>query len=259
MDIPPPVLPDRLIGISTKMYFDLPTTADYIQEMVLNHPEPPSSKCGLFFIPTFPSLPAAMAYIMQAPHIMLGGQNCHWEDSGAHTGEVSPLVLKQLGCSIVELGHAERRKAPFNESDELIATKAAAAWRNGLIPLVCIGEQQQSQIISEGVGMAVKECVPQVLSVLDELPDDADIIFAYEPVWAIGAQAPASADHVLAVVGALREVIQQTKVKGQLRILYGGSAGPGTWKTLKSGLDGLFLGRFAHDKAAYGEVVAEVA
>ena len=140
----------------------------------------------------------------------------------------------------------------------MVAKKAQAAVRNGLIPLVCIGETQKSGIMSEGVGLAIRECMPQITTVLDVIPQGTSFILAYEPVWAIGAKEPASADHVLAVVGELRRACQQMGRTKEVRILYGGSAGPGTWENLKSGVDGLFLGRFAHDVHAFKRTVEEV-
>ena len=169
-------------------------------------------------------------------------------------------MLRQLGCTIVELGHAERRRAPVHETDELVARKARAVVRNRMVPLVCIGEtgRSKSGIVSEGVGIAVREVVPQLKAVLAAVPEDAGVIFAYEPVWAIGAAEPASSDHVLAVVGELRRVVAAMgRVEG-VRVLYGGSAGPGTWEGLKTGLDGLFLGRFGHDLDSVKRVVEEV-
>ncbi|KAL8937090.1 MAG: hypothetical protein Q9216_004605, partial [Gyalolechia sp. 2 TL-2023] len=161
----------------------------------------------------------------------------------------SPLMLKQTGCDIVELGHAERRAPPFNETDEIIASKAQAAVRNQLIPLVCIGERNRSSIASEGVGIAVRECSGQINAITDAVEGDRDIIFAYEPVWAIGAAEPAGKDHVVTVVQQLRKVVEDKRRTGAVRFLYGGSAGPGVWSGLKEGVDGLFLGRFAHDVA----------
>lgn len=190
--------------------------------------------------------------------VILGAQNCHWEDSGAFTGEVSPAMCKEVGCSIVELGHAERRRAPFDETDEMVAIKAIAVVRNKMVPLVCIGEKDKGESISQGVGMAISQCQPQIYAVLNTIPDDADVIFAYEPIWAIGASEPASADYVNAVVGFLKELREVTGRSGQVRFLYGGSAGPGTWEQLKGSLDGLFLGRFAHDVDAFVESIREV-
>lgn len=212
------------------------------------------------------------------PPILLGAQNTHDADRGAHTGEVSPLLLRQLGVTIVEIGHAERRAVPFGESEGWIARKVRAVVRNGMLPLVCVGEKGHSGGGGGGDGgreggggggdggadidieTAVHECTGQVLSAVDAVLDECTgqpggtphphpgIVFAYEPVWAIGASAPASAGHVLGVVAALREVVRQRapRFKGAVRFLYGGSAGPGTWQTLRSGCDGLFLGRFAH-------------
>ncbi|KAL8917971.1 MAG: hypothetical protein Q9208_007635 [Pyrenodesmia sp. 3 TL-2023] len=255
-----PTLPTTLIGISTKMYFDLPSTTTYISSL----PLPPAST-ALFIIPSFPALPAAAAQIKKlrsstqpAPTILLGAQNCSHADSGAYTGEVSALMLKQIGCDVVELGHAERRAAPFNETDEMVAEKAKAAVRNQLIPLICIGERNKSSIVSEGVGIAIRECARQVNAVLDAVEADRDVIFAYEPVWAIGASEPAGKDHVVAVVGQLSKMVQGRRRGGEVRWLYGGSAGPGIWQGLKGGVDGLFLGRFAHEVENVKRILKEV-
>ncbi|CAD6587480.1 MAG: hypothetical protein ASARMPRED_003157 [Alectoria sarmentosa] len=256
--MPSPTLPNRLVGVNLKMYFDAPSTTAYITAITKFFAPPASISTGVFILPSYPCLASASDLLDMTPQIILGAQNCHSEDSGAHTGEVSPLMLKQVGCRIVCLGHAERRRAPFNETDEVVATKAKAVVRNGMIPLVCIGEKSQSSIMSEGVGLAIRESSPQVMSVLRMVPGDVPIIFAYEPVWAIGAQEPASADHVLAVVKNLKELVSTVEGRAEVRILYGGSAKPGTWGTLKQGLDGLFLGRFAHDVGNFERVVKEV-
>jgi len=249
-------LPERLVGTNTKMYFDLPATTSYISSVSKIAP-PSGSSTGTFIIPSYPCLAAASEALKATPQVLLGAQNCHEEDSGPHTGEVSALMLKQMGCSIVLLGHAERRSAPFNETDEMVAEKAKAVARNGMIPLVCIGEKSRSNIISEGVGIAIRECSSQIMQVLRAV-SDAPIIFAYEPVWAIGAQEPASADHVLNVVAGLKKLIKTMGAEREFRMIYGGSAKPGTWATLKGGLDGLFLGRFAHNVENFKQVVQEV-
>lgn len=167
-------------------------------------------------------------------------------------------MLSELGCRIVEIGHAERR-ALFHESNTDVAKKAAAAARNGLIPLVCIGETERAKGV---LSMAVGDCAAQINAVLNDkaLPPDAEVILAYEPVWAIGAAAPASAEHVLGVVGALRELPSlKARKEGSVRIVYGGSAGPGLFEQLKGGVDGLFLGRFAHNVEAFVQTIREVA
>jgi len=240
--------------MSMKMYFDLDHTIRYIQGvyeldgLAWNH------RVDLFVIPDFITIMEA-ARILQPSHVILGAQDTFWKDEGAYTGEVSPLVLRQAGVKIVEMGHAERR-AIFGETDEQVALKAGAAARNGLTPLVCIGERTHHNIASAAVGMAIEECKPQVTSVLSTIPDDVEVIFAYEPVWAIGAAAPADADHVVNVTKELRKLMEGRK--GTTRIMYGGSAGPGTFAKIAEGVDGLFLGRFAHNIHNLKQVITEV-
>ena len=292
----PPDLPDRLVGVSLKMYFDVPQTLSYFEDIKSSSSSftptgdssarmVPVKSAALFVVPSMPLLahPVVQSLVglnpstttttaTSQPVFLLGAQNAHLADRGALTGESSPLQLKQLGVSIVELGHVERRAWPFNEDDSFIKEKVRGAVRNGLIPLVCVGEVEREQG-SKGVERAVEECREQVLRPLQavvEAPDHQSgglhhrhpgVVFAYEPVWAIGASEPASADHVVAVIAALRECIrvQAPWFQGSLRFLYGGSAGPGTWEKLEHECDGLFLGRFAHDVAnltrVWGEVV----
>ncbi|RDW79560.1 triosephosphate isomerase-1 [Coleophoma cylindrospora] len=238
----------RTVGVSLKMYFGLEKTAQYIQECIPLGPHALSHQVDVFIIPDFVSLTAASTALnLEAPNIRLGAQDCFWEDSGAYTGEVSPVVLKSIGCSLVELGHAERRRL-FGENDELVAKKAQACVRNGMTPLVCIGEKNHGSVAS-----AVDECRPQITSILEATTDE-EIIFAYEPVWAIGQPKPASAEYVVAVTRELRQLCGAR----QVRFLYGGSAGPGTFDAMRDGVDGLFLGRFAHDPQNFYEVIKEV-
>lgn len=247
--------PRRIVGTSLKMYFDLPGTLSYVESVAALSNFASENHVDLFVIPDFISL-LSTKDILADTTVMLGAQDAFWEDKGAYTGEVSPLNLSQAGVRIVEIGHAERRRL-FHETDADVARKAAAAVRNGLIPLICIGEKTHGQVASAAVGMAIQECKPQIQAVLDAVPDDAEIILAYEPVWAIGASQPAGADHVVAVTQQLRKLTEGRK--GDVRILYGGSAGPGIFDKLKDGVDGLFLGRFAHDVKNLEQVIKEMA
>ncbi|KAK3112066.1 hypothetical protein LTR53_012044 [Teratosphaeriaceae sp. CCFEE 6253] len=247
----------RLVGTSLKMYFDLPSTLRYIDAIAQLSSAAEQAGVDLFVIPDFVTL-LPSAEKLKETGIQLGAQDTFSADKGAYTGEVSPVTLKQAGVSVVEIGHAERRIL-FGEMDQDVAEKAAAIARNGMTPLICIGEKSQSSIASQAVGMAISECKPQITAALSKLPDDADVILAYEPVWAIGASEPAGADHVVAVTQNLRALVADTGRKGRTRILYGGSAGPGTFGKLKEGVDGLFLGRFAHDVSNLNTVIEEMA
>jgi triosephosphate isomerase (TIM) len=272
-----PVLPQKLLIISLKMYFTPSRTLQYLRDLLDPQNEivlsKNRSKLLLALIPDFLTIYPCAEIIREwesklpeaeneegvlPPPFLLGGQDSFWEDLGAYTGEVSPLALREVGASLVELGHAERRDI-FGETDEITGKKASAVSKQGLIPLVCIGElSAPGQVASEAVGLAVRECETQIRAVLRALPDHAPVIFAYEPVWAIGKPQPASVDHVAAVVAGIRAVIG--KREGDVRVLYGGSAGPGLWSEggLGKVVDGMFLGRFAHQVEGVRKVVREV-
>ncbi|KKY16144.1 putative triosephosphate isomerase [Diplodia seriata] len=246
--------PRRIVGTSLKMYFDLDRTLSYLKGVAELSSHAEANNVDLFVIPDFVTILEARR-ILQDTSVVLGAQDAFWEPSGAYTGEVSPLTLQQAGVKLIEMGHAERRRI-FRENDEQVAKKAAAAVKHGHIPLVCVGEKTHGSVASQAVGLAIEECRPQVTSVLAAVPDDAEVILAYEPVWAIGAKEPADADHVVNVTKELRRMASGRK--GPTRILYGGSAGPGTFAKLVDGVDGLFLGRFAHDLANLKQVLVEV-
>ncbi|ROT39043.1 Triosephosphate isomerase [Sodiomyces alkalinus F11] len=246
----------RILGFSTKMYFSHARTKSYLSSILPHLTAEQNaqsvSSLDLFIIPDFLSLPSAVSQTRGSP-LLVGAQDCHWDDTGAFTGEISPAVLAEVGVRIVELGHAERRRL-FGETDESTARKAAAAARNGLIPLVCVGE------VSRGsVDEAAREVAGQVEVVMRAVPRDKEVVLAYEPVWAIGAAEPAAADHVVGVATRLRALSCVADRRGPVRIVYGGSAGPGTFAKLKDGLDGLFLGRFAHDPEQFWKTIQEVA
>lgn len=268
-----PVLPKNLLIISLKMYFNPTRTIEYLQGLLApqNDIVRPANRTKLLLalIPDFLTIYPCNEIIQkynasqpqdptQPPPFLLGAQDCFWEPEGAYTGEVSPQALRSMGVSIVELGHAERR-AIFGETDDQAAKKAAAACAQGMVPLVCIGEvTAPGAVASAAVGLAVEECAVQVRAVLRAISDDAPVIFAYEPVWAIGQPKPAGVDHIAAVVEGIKAVVGQRK--GDVRILYGGSAGPGLWGPggLGKAVDGMFLGRFAHEVEGVQKVVREV-
>jgi triosephosphate isomerase len=244
----------RILGTSLKMYFDMPSTLNYIESLATLAPAADQANLDLFVIPDFITILPSKEKL-SSTSIWLGAQDCHSEDSGAYTGEVSPVTLSQAGVKVVEIGHAERRRL-FGETDQDVAKKAKVIVNYNMVPLVCIGEKNKSNIASQAVGIAVSECQPQIQAALSQIPDEADVILAYEPIWAIGASEPASADHVVAVVDNLRALVAERK--GRVRILYGGSAKPGIWKALAPALDGMFLGRFAHDPKNVEQIIKEM-
>jgi triosephosphate isomerase len=172
--------------------------------------------------PPFTALAAVAEIVMGSP-IRLGAQNCHWEASGAHTGEVSPTMLVDVGTRYVILGHSERRREG-GETDEQINRKVQAVLTHGLIPALCIGETADER--RQGLTFTTVE--GQLRAGLTGLAPDAiaKVILAYEPVWAIGTGVNATPAQAAEVHGYLRGLLSEltSKETAQLiRIIYGGS------------------------------------
>ena len=240
-----------LVGVSTKMYMGYAHSLEWLEQLVAEVDARPALAAGRvvpFVIPSFPVLPEAARLIAGTP-LVLGAQNCGWSD-GPWTGEVSPSMLSELGVGLVEIGHAERRRY-FAEDEAMIALKVSAAVDAGLTPLLCVGESEimAPAAAADIVYGQIKEAVSGDWSLATTL------VVAYEPVWAIGAPEPASADHVSEVVRSLRSSLAQHGLAG-MPVIYGGSAKPGLLPQL-DGVSGLFLGRFAHDAANFGKVLDE--
>lgn len=244
------------LGISLKLYLNVATTAAWarkVADIARGHAAVRDGRVRLFVMPSFPAL-AAVREAVAGTAVELGAQNLHWEDRGAFTGEVSGADLREVGCGLVEVGHAERR-AIFGEDDAIVRRKLAAAVRNGLTPVLCVGERQESP-----ADVAASECVTELESALEGLDaaDRTHLIVAYEPVWAIGRPWPAPAGRIRSVVAALRgRLASDDRITG-FSIIYGGSAQPGMLGELH-GVDGLFLGRFAHDTASLVRIIDEAA
>jgi len=175
--------------------------------------------------PPFTAL-SAVAQALRGSRLLLGAQNMHWENEGAFTGEVSPLMLRDLGCTHVILGHSERRQL-FGETDDGVARKAKAALAHSLTPIVCVGETLAER--ESGRTMEIVE--RQVERALRELTADqvATLVIAYEPVWAIGTGRNATPEQAQEVHAFIRKRVSASHgepVAVAVRILYGGSVKP---------------------------------
>jgi len=197
-----------------------------------------------FVVPPF----TAVRQVKQAlagTRALVGAQNMHWEDAGAWTGEVSPPMLVDCGLDLVELGHSERR-THFGETDATVGRKTAAAMRHGLLPLVCIGETLEQR----RAGRTRDVLSAQVLAALQGLSagqHGRPLLFAYEPVWAIGEHGspadPGDADAQQAFV----KTVAGDVLGAAPPVLYGGSVSAGNAAALARcrHVDGLFIGRAA--------------
>jgi len=169
--------------------------------------------------PPFISL-AAVGESIKGSSIKLGAQNLYFEEKGAYTGEISPLMLAEL-CEFVIIGHSERRQY-FNETDEIINKKVQAALKVGLKPILCIGERLEQN----EAGLTAEVVTKQLRSALVGIDDLSKMTIAYEPIWAIGTGRAATGEQANQTISLIRRTISKLygeRVAQDLRILYGGS------------------------------------
>jgi triosephosphate isomerase (TIM) len=176
--------------------------------------------------------------------VEIGAQNMHFENSGAFTGEISPVALTDLGVKYVILGHSERREM-FNETDEAVNKKTKAAFSHGLIPIVCVGEtlEQREQGVTNSL---VGEQVQKALAGLTE-EQAKSVVIAYEPIWAIGTGKSSTSQDANEVCGHIRSVVSEQfsqEVAEAVRIQYGGSVKPDNIKEYmgQEHIDGALVG-----------------
>lgn len=202
-----------------------------------------------FVIPPFPYI-ATVAEKLKSTRVIVGAQNMHWAEKGAWTGEISPVMIKDCGATLVELGHSERR-THFGETDEMVAMKIASALSYGLTPLVCIGDTKQEY--DAGATSAVLE--RQVIAALSKTDRESarKILFAYEPVWSIGeGGVPANPDFANNEHLKIK-ALTASLIGIELPVLYGGSVNLENCVDLakRPAIDGLFIGRSAWDAAGF--------
>jgi L-erythrulose 1-phosphate isomerase len=243
------------IGTSWKMNKTRAEALAFAQTLAAS-PLAQSRKFQPFIIPPFPYI-AEVAAQLKATKVRVGAQNMHWADHGAWTGEVSPLMLRDCGATLVELGHSERR-THFGETDETVAQKTQAALKHGLTALVCVGDTKAEY----DQGHTAQALARQVRGLLKYVGCDAigKVIIAYEPVWSIGeGGTPASSDFAndqhIKIAGLVKEL-----TGGTLPILYGGSVNLLNCVALatQSHIDGLFIGRAAWEARNYLAIITSV-
>jgi len=245
-----------VLGVNLKMYFGYSETLRWCQEvaeLVRGERAVRDGAIELFVLPSHPALVPAFE-ILSETGVAVGAQNMYWENSGPFTGEVSGPFLAELGCSIVEIGHAERRLL-FNETDDDVARKVASALRSGLCPLICVGES-----VMGDPDAAAEQCTMQLRAALANVGDalaNGWLMVAYEPYWAIGSSAAADPDHIGHVCRTLQHELDSMELDLPRRVIYGGSAGPGLLESLEGDLAGLFLGRRAHNVANLAAMLSE--
>jgi triosephosphate isomerase len=229
---------------------------EYVKELL---PKISSAKgVDVAIFAPFTSLPEVVHATRETP-VLVGAQNFYYEDSGAFTGEVSVPMIEDVGAGAVIVGHSERREI-FGETDDVVARKAARAVSAGLLPIVCVGETKEER----DAGSMWEKVSGQVRAVFEQADAGAiggeAIVFAYEPVWAIGTGESATPEDAQDAIGRIRDLLGEIGGESfaeQVRILYGGSIKPGNVDDImaKEDVDGGLVGGASLDAASFAELV----
>lgn len=232
----------KVVAGNWKMNNDINSSVTLINE-IKNNLSQKQLNVKVIICPPFTSLEKAYSLIKDTS-IKLGAQNMYFEQSGAFTGEISPVMLKSVGCEYVILGHSERRTI-FGETNQLINKKIKSAIKNGLKPIFCIGETLNER--EEGKTFEIVET--QIREGLEGINEEelSNLIIAYEPVWAIGTgrnATPEQAEEVHQFIRNLIAKLYSEKLSENLIIQYGGSVKPENSKDIMSqpNVDGALVG-----------------
>lgn len=249
----------KVIAGNWKMNKDVDESIDLISDLkkkVLSIP----SQVKVIVCPPFTSL-AVVHRLLEGTPIALGAQNMYHENDGAYTGEISPAMLKSVGCAYVILGHSERRQY-FGETNDFINRKARKALASGLCPIICVGET----LAEREKGITDQVVTAQIKGVLAGLSsgDVETIILAYEPVWAIGTGKNATPDQAEEVHRLIRKLVGQLyswPVAEKLVIQYGGSVKPENATSLLSqqDIDGALVGGACLKADSFAEIILAAA
>lgn len=213
----------------------------------------------LYVLPAFTALDA-VGKQLKGSHLQFGAQNMHWETAGAYTGEISAPMLRELGVTYVELNHHERRTY-FGETNATTNQKLHTAFRYGLTPILCIGEEERLDE-EQTKGLFAQ----QLSELLADIPAEAagKILYAYEPRWAIGKAAAAPPAYINGVHKLIRNILQELygqAIAGKAYIIYGGSVNRENFQAIarEQEVNGLFIGRAGLDAAEFSEIILTTA
>ena len=228
--------------------------------VALSAADPAAKSVRVALCPPYPAL-AAVGDALRGTGFDLGAQNMHAEPNGAYTGEVAGAMLAALGVRFVILGHSERRHG-MGETDEAVAKKTRAALRDGLTPIVCVGERLAEREADRTAEVLVRQ-IAAVYSGLD-LASSLSTVVAYEPVWAIGTGKVASPEQARDAHRVIRATLGQVVGGGageRIAILYGGSVNAGNASTLfaEDEIDGALVGGASLEAASFWKIAAAAA
>jgi triosephosphate isomerase (TIM) len=210
--------------------------------------------------PPFTDIRTVQTYFLSEKppaRMALGAQNCHWEESGAFTGEVSPAMLAKLDVRYVIAGHSERREL-FGETDEMVSRKVQAIFRHDMAPILCVGETLEERDAGETRDKVVGQVTAGLLGLSPE--QIGGMVIAYEPIWAIGTGRTATPDDAQVVCGSIRALVADlagSDASHSIRIQYGGSVKPENAAALMAcpDIDGALVGGASLESDSFASIV----
>jgi triosephosphate isomerase (TIM) len=245
-----------LIAGNWKMFKTIPETVDFCKRLKAEIGALEGKKIEVAVAPPFTAI-AAAAQALQGSPVRVASQDVFWAESGAYTGEISVRMLKDAGCSLGLVGHSERRQY-FQETDDSVNKKAAALMKEGLVPIVCVGEtlgERQGRVTFQVVERQVREGLKGL-----PVTDPSRLVIAYEPVWAIGTgqtATPQQAQEVHAFIRKLLGEVFSPSPAQAIRILYGGSVKPENTAELMGmeDVDGALVGGASLDAKSFAQII----
>ena len=243
-------------GSNLKMYKNIEDTIRYLKELASLIADISREEIELFIIPSYTTLDRA-ARSVDRSLVKLGAQNMCWEEQGQFTGEISPLMLQEIGLDLVMIGHSERRHV-FRETDEEENKKVKCGLEHGFTTLLCIGETAEEKKYDLGPEVLRTQLKIGLEGV--DVSHIGKIWVAYEPVWSIGVGGiPATADYAERMHGEIKKCLSELfgDAGKEIPVLYGGSVNPGNAEELiiQPSIDGLFVGRSAWQADRFNELI----
>jgi triosephosphate isomerase (TIM) len=245
-----------LIAGNWKLWGTRAQAADYCQRLTSLLPGEEERHAEIGICPVFTALEVCVS-ALEGAGVKVYAQNMHHEETGAFTGEVSAAMLTELGVDGAVLGHSERRQ--YNcESDRALQEKVPAALNAGLEPILCVGESEEERERDE----TQRKLRAQVKEALERVPDErlADVVIAYEPIWAIGTGKVATPEIAQDAIGFIRALVgdRSNEAAARIRILYGGSVKPDNAAEIlaQPDVDGALVGGASLDPKGLVEIVS---
>lgn len=227
------------------MYKTQAESQEFLQEFLPALEETPQGREVVLCVP-FTDL-NILSKSLHGSRVQLGAQNVHWEESGAYTGEISGPMLQEVGIRYVIVGHSERRQY-FGETDDTVNLRLKAAQKNGLTPILCVGETKQQRDAGETESLIISQLEKGLVNV-----DQTNLVIAYEPIWAIGTGDTCETNEANRVIGVIRKQLKNPDVP----IQYGGSVKPNNIDEIMTQpeIDGVLVGGASLEPASFSRIV----